>query len=122
MTSLLAPFAINAAPPHLVMVLTDDNGWGGVGYNNKEVDTPILDDLAMNGLKLTSHYVYKYCAPTRASFLTGRLPYKLAATRSNLNGGYIGAMPDGTHLGYAMLPEKLQAAGYRSVHIGARRS
>ena len=100
------------------MSLTDDNGWAGVGYNNPHVATPALDALAAGGLILTAHYAYKFCAPTRASFLTGRLPYKLAATRSNLNGGYIGAMPDGTHLSYAMLPKKLAAAGYYSVHIG----
>ena len=100
------------------MALTDDNGWAGVGYNNPHVATPALDALAAGGLILTAHYAYKFCAPTRASLLTGRLPYKLAATRSNLNGGYIGAMPDGTHLSYAMLPKKLAAAGYYSVHIG----
>jgi len=100
------------------MVLTDDNGWAGVGYNNPTVSTPALDALASGGLKLTSMYAYQFCAPTRSSFLTGRMPYKLAATRSNLNGGYIGALPDGTHLGYSMLPLKLKAAGYRSVHVG----
>lgn len=100
------------------MALTDDNGWAGVGYNNPHLNTPHLDALAAGGLKLTSHYAYKFCAPTRASFLTGRLPYKLAATRSNLNGAYIGALPDGTHLSYAMLPVKLREAGYYSVHIG----
>ena len=44
-----------ATPPHIVFVLTDDNGWAGVGYNNPHVSTPTLDDLAAGGLKLTSH-------------------------------------------------------------------
>ena len=51
--------------PHIVFVLTDDNGWAGVGYNNPNLNTPTLDHLAETGLKLTSHYTYKYCAPTR---------------------------------------------------------
>eukprot|EP00750_Incisomonas_marina_P028583 INCI6776.3.p1 GENE.INCI6776.3~~INCI6776.3.p1 ORF type:complete len:662 (-),score=84.07 INCI6776.3:69-2054(-) len=102
--------------PHIVFVLTDDNGWAGVGYNNPNLNTPTLDHLAETGLKLTSHYTYKYCAPTRGAFLTGRLPYKLAATRSNL---IPWTLPDGTHLSYTMLPEFLRSTGnYYSAHIG----
>ena len=44
-----------ATPPHIVFVLTDDNGWAGVGYNNPHISTPTLDALAASGLKLTSH-------------------------------------------------------------------
>lgn len=59
----------NSEPlPHLIFVLTDDNGWAGVGYNNPNLNTPTLDHLAETGLKLTSHYAYKYCAPTRGVF------------------------------------------------------
>eukprot|EP00039_Didymoeca_costata_P030846 m.31698 g.31698 ORF g.31698 m.31698 type:complete len:644 (+) comp8339_c0_seq1:63-1994(+) len=101
--------------PHVVMMLVDDNGWAGVGYNNPFLNTPTIDTLAKGGLTLTSQYVYKYCAPTRGSFLTGRFPYKLAATRANF---IPWTLPDGTHLSYAMLPKKLKAAGYYSVHIG----
>jgi arylsulfatase A-like enzyme len=86
-----------------------------VHTHNRNLNTPTIDRLAAGGLTLTSHYVYKYCAPTRASFLTGRFPYKLAATRSNF---IPWTLPDGTHLGYSMLPKKLAAAGYWSVHIG----
>lgn len=57
----------------------------------------------------------RYCAPTRASLLTGRLPYRLAATRANF---IPWTLTDGTHLNYTMLPKRLAAANYRSVHIG----
>ena len=50
-----AAVACCATPPHIVFVLTDDNGWAGVGYNNPHVSTPTLDNLAAGGLKLTSH-------------------------------------------------------------------
>ena len=102
-------------PPNLVFILTDDNGWAGVGYNNPYVHTPTLDALAADGLKLTSHYVYQFCAPSRGSFLTGRLPFRLSAVKKNFIPWH---MPDGTHLGYTMLPRKLKAANYTSVHIG----
>ena len=101
--------------PNIVFILTDDNGWAGVGYNNAQLSTPNLDSLASGGLKLTSHYVYKYCAPTRGAFLTGRFPYKLAATRANF---IPWTLPDGTHLNYSMIPRRLGQYGYRSVHVG----
>jgi len=86
-----------------------------VGYNNPNLNTPHVDALAADGLKLTAHYTYKFCAPTRGSFLTGRLPFKLSATRANL---IPWTLPDGTHLGYSMLPRKLKASNYWSAHIG----
>lgn len=114
MVMLVAPLVLSALAvasraekPNIIMVLVDDNGWAGVGYNNPHINTPHLDALAADGLKLTRHYVYQYCAPTRGSFLTGRFPYKLAATRANF---IPWTLPDGTHLSYAMLPKKLKPA------------
>ena len=104
-----------AQAPHIIFILTDDNGWAGVGYNNPALHTPTLDAMAADGLTLTSQYVYQFCAPTRGSFLTGRLPYRLASTKKNFIPWH---MPDGTHLSYNMLPAKLKAANYTSVHIG----
>jgi len=105
----------SAPRPHLVMILTDDNGWAGVGYNNPYLHTPALDSLAEDGLKLTRHYTYRFCAPTRGSLLTGRMPWRLSAIKKNYIPWH---MPDGTDLRYAMLPQKLKSAGYTSVHIG----
>jgi len=79
------------------------------------VNTPTLDALAAEGVRLESHYTYKYCAPTRGSFLTGRLPYHLACTRCNF---IPSSIPEGIDLGYTMLPKLLTAAGYVSHHVG----
>ncbi len=101
--------------PHLIMALTDDLGWNYPGYHNPEVISPTLDQLANEGVRLESHYTYKYCAPTRGSFLTGRFPYHLAATRCNL---IPSSIPEGTDLGYTMLPKLLAPQGYISHHVG----
>ena len=63
------------------------------------------------------HYVYRYCAPTRGSFLTGRYPYRLSATRANL---IPWALLDGINTTYTYLPKKLKGAStpYVSHHIG----
>ena len=72
-----------ATKPNLVFILVDDLGWNGIGAHNKDVESPSIDALFANGLELTSYYTYKVCAPARGSFLTGRYPYKLAATKTN---------------------------------------
>ena len=48
--------AAAAHPPHVVFLLVDDNGWAGVGYNNPNLNTPTVDALAADGVKLTAHY------------------------------------------------------------------
>ena len=53
-------------------------GFANVGYNRevptKEVQTPALDAIAAEGIKLTSFYTFKYCSPSRSGFLSGRNP------------------------------------------------
>ena len=68
---------------------------------------PVTGALAADGLVLESYYTYKVCAPARASFLTGRYPYKLHATQTNF--AYFW-MLEGTNLSYTMLPQKLKTA------------
>ena len=59
--------------------------------------------------------MYKYCSPSRGSFLTGRYPWKLASTRCNF---IPSTTPEGVDLGYQFLPLHLKQAGYASHHIG----
>ena len=55
-------------------------------------------------------------APTRASLLTGRYPFHLAATRANL---IPFTLPDATNITYTMLPKKLaRAKNVVTAHIG----
>src|SRR5690606_10169639 len=61
--------------PNFVIVMTDDQGYGDVGYmGNPEVKTPNLDDMAESGLRLDRFYTAPVCSPTRAAVLTGRYP------------------------------------------------
>ena len=56
---------------------------------------------------------YKYCSPTRGSFLSGRLPYKLDATRCNI---IPWTLLDGLDLKYELIPQKLKKAGCAQPH------
>ncbi|MEM7144274.1 MAG: sulfatase-like hydrolase/transferase [Verrucomicrobiota bacterium] len=60
--------------PNIILVMTDDQGWGQVGYYDHPVlETPNLDAMAANGLRFDRFYAgASNCSPTRATVLTGR--------------------------------------------------
>ncbi|MBL8901011.1 MAG: sulfatase-like hydrolase/transferase [Planctomycetes bacterium] len=68
--------AQEAAPrrPHVLIFVTDDQGWADVGYHNPRVVSPRIDSLAAAGARFTQHYVMPQCTPTRVALLTGRYP------------------------------------------------
>lgn len=115
LAAVLLPSTIGSVPrPNFVIMLTDDLGWNSA-WHNSEHKTPTLDVLVKDSMELDRHYVYRYCAPTRASFLTGRYPFRLSATRANL---IPSTLLDGINTSYTYLPKKLKEAGYISHHIG----
>ena len=64
------------APRHIVTCMTDDQGWGEVGYyDHPRLETPELDARAAAGLRLDRFYAASpVCSPTRAGALTGIHP------------------------------------------------
>lgn len=59
--------------PNVILVMTDDQGYGDVrSHDNPLIDTPNLDQLAKDGARFKNFFVSPLCAPTRASLLTGR--------------------------------------------------
>ena len=62
--------------PHIVFTLVDNWGFAEAGFRNPAVKTPNFDMLATAGLVLNRHYVFKYCSPSRVSFLTGCWPHQ----------------------------------------------
>ncbi|MEO9595068.1 sulfatase-like hydrolase/transferase [Rhodopirellula bahusiensis] len=61
--------------PNVLLILTDDQGWGDLAsHGNSKISTPTLDALANQSARLDRFYVSPVCAPTRAALLTGRYP------------------------------------------------
>ena len=60
-----AVFAGNTKPNVLILV-TDDQGWGDVGYHGGEMSTPNIDQLVKDGLEITADS-HQICSPTRVS-------------------------------------------------------
>jgi arylsulfatase A len=68
-----APEAVSPTPPNVLFILTDDQGWGDLGlHGNDSIRSPNLDRLGRESVRFDRFYVSPVCAPTRASFLTGR--------------------------------------------------
>jgi len=74
--SLLAPAALAAEKPNIVLVFMDNCGWGEPGFNGggiiRGAATPRLDALAADGLRLMNFNVEAQCTPSRSAIMTGR--------------------------------------------------
>lgn len=71
--SLLSLAAAHAAPPNIVFIMADDLGYTDVGsFGSQYYETPNIDKLASQGLKLTSHHHCQNCQPTRAALMSGQ--------------------------------------------------
>jgi arylsulfatase A-like enzyme len=67
-----------APRPNVLFILADDLGYGDLScYGRPDYQTPVLDGLARQGVKLTSAYAAgPVCTPTRCAFVTGRYPQR----------------------------------------------
>lgn len=113
--------------PHIVHLMVDDYGFNNVGYhassqaNAKEVVTPTIDMLASTGVILDRFYAYRFCSPSRSSFLTGRNPIHV----NTGNDALTLLNPKDPVSGFAGIPrnmtaiaEKLASVGYETVQAG----
>jgi len=71
--SVPAAGASSAKKPNVVLVITDDQGYGDLGcHGNPFVKTPNIDTLYAQSVRLTDFHVGPTCSPTRAALMTGR--------------------------------------------------
>jgi arylsulfatase A-like enzyme len=66
-----------AAPikPNFLLVMVDDLGYSDLGAFGGEIETPTIDSLAMNGVRMNAFYTAPTCSPTRAALLSGTDPH-----------------------------------------------
>jgi arylsulfatase A-like enzyme len=106
------PILAVAKPPNIVLVLTDDQGYGDLGcHGNPGLKTPNMDRFASQAVEGTHFYVSPVCAPTRASLMTGFYNYRTGVV-DTYNGRAL-MRPDVT-----TLAQRLKAAGYRTGLFG----
>ncbi|XP_077981419.1 arylsulfatase B-like [Glandiceps talaboti] len=101
-------------PPHIVFILADDLGWNDIGWNNPEVKTPVLDELARGGVLMNNTYSQPICTPTRAALMTGYYPFRTGLQHSILWRFQKSGLP----LHFKILPQKLKDVGYLTHLVG----
>lgn len=109
----LQSFAYAAdAKPNVIVILTDDQGWGDLSlHGNTNLRTPRIDSLAKDGAQFEHFYVCSLCAPTRAEFLTGRYH-----ARTGVRGVSTGQ--ERLNLDEVTIADTFHAAGYKTASIG----
>ena len=110
--------AASARPPNIVVIFTDDLGYGDLGcYGHPSIRTPELDAMAAAGVRFTDFYsAAEVCTPSRAALLTGRYPGRsgMAGNRRVLFGNSKGGLPQSE----ITVARALKAKGYATAHLG----
>jgi arylsulfatase A-like enzyme len=104
--------------PNVVLIITDDVGYGDIGsYGAPDIKTPNIDSLAKNGTRFTDFYAAPNCSPTRAALISGR--YQQRSRIENPLGAARGpAGEQGLRATGRSLPQLLKNSGYRTALIG----
>ena len=100
-----------STPPNVVIILTDDQGWGDVGYHTAAgqvpIQTPNMDGFLTNGIRLEKFYATPVCSVTRSCLLTGRNPIRTATGNNR-----------GLDLSEHLMSQTFKAAGYQTYMCG----
>lgn len=104
-----------ARKPNFIVILTDDQGYGDLGCFNPTVagDTPNLDRMAAQGIKLNSFYAAPFCAPSRAQIMTGSYHSRVSHSFNPMPHANSGLHPD-----EITVAELLKTANYSTKIIG----
>ncbi len=106
------PIATVRKKPNIVLIMSDDQGWGDLSVNgNTNLSTPNIDALAKNGAVFENFYVQPVCSPTRAELLTGRYATRLGVHRTSAGG-------ERMNLNETTIAELLKQAGYKTAAYG----
>lgn len=106
--------------PNVVLILADDLGYGDLAcYGHPKFKTPNLDRMAAEGARLTQFNTpMPFCAPTRASLLTGRYPFRCGMNGNPAPDGGPAADDLALPKGEVTLAELFQKAGYATGMVG----
>jgi len=98
--------------PNVIIVMADNVGYGDFGLSgNEKVRTPNIDKFAEEGIQFSRFYCTPYCAPTRASIMTGRSHYRTGVTHTSRGGAKM-------HGDEITIAEYFQKAGYATGMFG----
>ncbi len=122
LAAIVSAISLNAVAqqstkPNIILVMVDDMCYSDLGAYGSEIQTPNIDRLAYQGLRLREFYNNSICAPTRASLITGQYPHKAGVGYFDVN---LGSPPYQGYLNKESLTfgEVLRQAGYTTSLAG----
>ena len=104
-----------ASQPNVLIVYVDDLGYGDTSvYGHPVIETPVIDQLARDGVRFTQFYAPSaLCSPSRAGLLTGRTPYRTGIESWIPDDSPVALNPD-----EFTIAELLKKQGFRTAVIG----
>ena len=101
-----------AQPPNVVLVITDDQGYGDVGaHGNTMIQTPHMDAMFAESVRLTNFHVDPTCSPTRSALMSGRYSTRTGVWHTIMGRSLMSERE-------VTLAETLRANGYRTGMFG----
>ncbi|MEC9476153.1 MAG: sulfatase [Planctomycetota bacterium] len=107
-------------PPNIVIVFTDDQGWGDLScYGSEEIPTPHIDRLAAEGMRFTDFYVSQpVCSASRSSLLSGCYANRVGISGALVPSSKIGLDPEELTIAEVVKPLGYATACYGKWHLG----
>jgi len=101
--------------PNVIIIFTDDQGYQDVGcFGSPDIETPHLDQMARDGIRLTDFYAAQaVCSASRAGLLTGCYPNRLG-----VHGAYMPESKEGLNPSETTIAEMLKPLDYRTAIFG----
>lgn len=101
--------------PNIIIIFTDDQGYQDVGcFGSPDIETPHLDQMAREGIRLTDFYAAQaVCSASRAGLLTGCYPNRLS-----VHGAYMPKSEEGLNPSETTIAEMLKPLDYRTAIFG----
>ncbi|WP_303317233.1 sulfatase-like hydrolase/transferase [Flavivirga abyssicola] len=108
----------NGKQPNIIIILSDDQGWGDVGFNGgTDIPTPNLNLLAEDGVVFSQGYsTHPYCSPSRAGLVSGRYQQQFGHENNPIDDNENSSL--GLPLNELIISELLQKHKYRTCAIG----
>lgn len=107
-----------AKAPNVLLIMTDDVGFGAPSTFGGVIPTPTLDKIANSGLRFTQFHSTALCSPTRAALITGRnhhsVGFGVVSEQSTGFPGYNSIIPKDS----ATIARVLQSNGYATSWFG----
>jgi arylsulfatase A-like enzyme len=104
--------ALAAERPNVVLIITDDQGYGDFGaHGNSLIQTPNLDQLHAESVRFTNFHVDPSCSPTRSALMTGKYSHRAKVWHTIAAGNHLRASE-------MTMADVFRASGYRTGMFG----